>query len=714
MLIDAEILRAEPSLDFVHPLVRDSRRTTSSRHPSAKLLHERAVRTLLALGVHSRAGRGASAGRSASRRCAGRDVAAGGSARRDPAWRRRERGVRPGSGASGAGAGGPASGAHARTGSRRGAAQPPLRGRAHPRGACSSRRAAATRAGRRGARADPRVQRLRGRRASRSRRWRSAICPTSSPISGARSRRSAVRRRVRCRGPERSRPARGRARRRACRWGRRPDADRGGGVGLGAGIVGGRDGPSAPGRLGLRRGRRRSLARVDLAATGELAEAEDYRAAPQGVDNPAWAPWRSLMAIALDALGEHEPAFALLEQELVDARRWGAGGVSRTVGARAHPRQRAVAALGPAGVTGAAAVAQQVQMQLELGAARGQRQHLVVHLGEAGAGAEQAEPGADPRDVGVDRDVAHPEREQQHAGGGLAPDAGQRAEVLLRLGHGQLRQPIERQSVPRGLGDRDQDVLDPGGLDLRDAARPDRLLDLVDRRLADVVPVSAGGRAAACRRRRGCDRWSTATGPSGSARRSDGRAGRRRGSRRRAPGARGSRGPARARALEVAVQSPSVTRAPASRMPAPRRRSAAGSASRTAASTRRAIARDRRQQRPGERVAGADRAADRHRRERPLTWCPSGRANDHAVGAERQTTSRAPSASSWSAAASGSTLTGHRGRLAAVGADQLRPGQALRAPPRPRRARWATGAVAGCSRPRSAGRAPALSRARAS
>ena len=66
--------------------------------------------------------------------------------------------------------------------------------------------------------------------------------------------------------------------------------------------------------------------------TQALAEAEDYQAALQGVDNPAWGPWRSLTAIALDALGEHEPAFALLEQELVDARRWGApGALSRTL-----------------------------------------------------------------------------------------------------------------------------------------------------------------------------------------------------------------------------------------------------------------------------------------------------------------------------------------------------------------------------------------------
>ena len=66
-------------------------------------------------------------------------------------------------------------------------------------------------------------------------------------------------------------------------------------------------------------------------------------------------------------------------------------------------------------------------MQLELLAGRREREHLVVELLERRARAEQAQARADARDVRVDRDVAQPEGEQQHAGGGLAPDAGQRA-----------------------------------------------------------------------------------------------------------------------------------------------------------------------------------------------------------------------------------------------------------------------------------------------
>jgi DNA-binding NarL/FixJ family response regulator len=57
-----------------------------------------------------------------------------------------------------------------------------------------------------------------------------------------------------------------------------------------------------------------------------LAEAEAYRRAVRDVDNPAWAPWRSLQALSLDALGRTSEATELLEQELRDAERWGAPG----------------------------------------------------------------------------------------------------------------------------------------------------------------------------------------------------------------------------------------------------------------------------------------------------------------------------------------------------------------------------------------------------
>src|SRR5205823_4854957 len=57
-----------------------------------------------------------------------------------------------------------------------------------------------------------------------------------------------------------------------------------------------------------------------------LAQVDDYRSRLRGIDNPAWGPWRSLRALALDGLGHHDQARALLEQELAVARRWGAPG----------------------------------------------------------------------------------------------------------------------------------------------------------------------------------------------------------------------------------------------------------------------------------------------------------------------------------------------------------------------------------------------------
>ena len=50
------------------------------------------------------------------------------------------------------------------------------------------------------------------------------------------------------------------------------------------------------------------------------------------VVNPAWLPWRSLKALALEGLGDREAALALLEQELAAARVWGAPrALSRTL-----------------------------------------------------------------------------------------------------------------------------------------------------------------------------------------------------------------------------------------------------------------------------------------------------------------------------------------------------------------------------------------------
>lgn len=68
-----------------------------------------------------------------------------------------------------------------------------------------------------------------------------------------------------------------------------------------------------------------------LVASGALEEAlevaEDCRARfASTVVNPAWLPWRSLAAEALQRLGRHDEALELVQEEVVLARRWGAPG----------------------------------------------------------------------------------------------------------------------------------------------------------------------------------------------------------------------------------------------------------------------------------------------------------------------------------------------------------------------------------------------------
>ena len=63
-----------------------------------------------------------------------------------------------------------------------------------------------------------------------------------------------------------------------------------------------------------------------------LAAADKYHMRLRGIDNPAWAPWRSLKALAVDGLGRHGEAMRLLDEELDEARRWGAPGtLARTL-----------------------------------------------------------------------------------------------------------------------------------------------------------------------------------------------------------------------------------------------------------------------------------------------------------------------------------------------------------------------------------------------
>src|SRR3954451_17106460 len=67
-------------------------------------------------------------------------------------------------------------------------------------------------------------------------------------------------------------------------------------------------------------------------------------------------------------------------------------GVTQIIAGRAHAEKGAVATVGAAGVARPAAVTQEVDVELELLAARRDREHLVVHLLERRLLAEQVQP----------------------------------------------------------------------------------------------------------------------------------------------------------------------------------------------------------------------------------------------------------------------------------------------------------------------------------
>src|SRR5436305_857197 len=86
------------------------------------------------------------------------------------------------------------------------------------------------------------------------------------------------------------------------------------------------------------------------------------------------------------------------------------GASAKAERARAHPLQRTGPTFRPPRVAGAPSVTQEVDVELQLLAARGDCEHLVVHLLERSLGPEQREAGAHPGDVGLHVNVAHAER----------------------------------------------------------------------------------------------------------------------------------------------------------------------------------------------------------------------------------------------------------------------------------------------------------------
>ena len=108
--------------------------------------------------------------------------------------------------------------------------------------------------------------------------------------------------------------------------------------------------------------------------------------------NPAWVPWRSLQALALDRLGRTDEAVARAEEELVHARAWGAPGtVGRTLrilGSLARRRPGASGGVGgAAGGLARAAGARQVARRPWRGDAPGPSPQRRPRAAAPGAGA---------------------------------------------------------------------------------------------------------------------------------------------------------------------------------------------------------------------------------------------------------------------------------------------------------------------------------------
>ena len=150
---------------------------------------------------------------------------------------------------------------------------------------------------------------------------------------------------------------------------------------------------------------------------------------------------------------------------------------------------------------------------------------------------EQPEPAAHPVDVGVHRDLRPVEGEDQDAGGGLAPDSGERVRNSTAWSRG--ASAIQSRSGWSWSSRRTAWM--PGPLRVGEPSGADRLDHLGRSARRGPPPRWETGREAGRRRRRGSCRRCSGRGRSGRARRSDGRAARSRGGRRARATGRGSR-----------------------------------------------------------------------------------------------------------------------------------------------------------------------------
>ena len=182
-------------------------------------------------------------------------------------------------------------------------------------------------------------------------------------------------------------------------------------------------------------------------------------------------------------------------------------GGSGTSAAARTPRRR-----GPR-VAGAAPVAQDVDVELELGAGRRERGHRVVELVRAAPAAAAGRAAWPPG-----RRACRPARR----GGRRRRAARRRPSCARRPAARSGRRAPPRAAVAQPgevevVRQRAQLLLDAARLLDVQAAGLDRRLDLLHGGVADRLPGGERGRAGAGRRRRGCGRSSTARGRSGRA-----------------------------------------------------------------------------------------------------------------------------------------------------------------------------------------------------
>src|SRR5580693_3294453 len=111
-----------------------------------------------------------------------------------------------------------------------------------------------------------------------------------------------------------------------------------------------------------------------------------------------------------------------------------------------------------------------------------------VRLFRAGPLWDPAEADGDAVHVGVDGEGGPSHGEDEHAGGRLRADAGQRNKVFLDRLVVEVMQAAEVDPA-LALTDRGQDLLDPARLLVRDAAAADGVGHLFRWRLQDLAPV---------------------------------------------------------------------------------------------------------------------------------------------------------------------------------------------------------------------------------